>query len=81
MATDIRYTLRYVYHKTQAALAEEVTMRCKADGTDYSVNEGFMSMLLSKAARQVPLNSGKEMVVYNHLLDILEELEHGKTWS
>jgi hypothetical protein len=40
-----------------------------------------MSMLLSKAARQVPLNSGKEMVVYNHLLDILEELEHGKAGS
>ena len=77
MATDIRYTIRYVYHKTQSELAEEVTKRCKADGTDYSVNEGFMSMLLSKAARQVPLKDGKEMVVYNHLLDIMEELEHG----
>ena len=78
MATDIRYTIRYVYHKTQSALAEEVTKRCKTDGTDYSVNEGFMSMLLSKVARQVPLKDGKEMVVYNHLLEILEELEHGR---
>lgn len=77
MATDIRYLFRYIYNTTQAALAEEVTMRCKADGTDYSVNEGFMSMLLSKAARQVPLKDGKETVVYKHLLDILEELKHG----
>lgn len=81
MATDIRYTLRYVYHKTQAALAEEVTKRCKEDGTGFSVNEGFMSMLLSKVVRQVPLKKGKETVTHNHLLDILEELEHGKAGS
>ncbi len=81
MGNNIRYQFREVHHITQAVLADEVTKRCREDGSGYSVNVPFLSTLLDKAVRGSALNIGKEQTVYNHLLDILEELENGKTWS
>lgn len=65
---------------TQVELAAEVGKRMEADGLSMVCDRSCVSLTLTKQAKGIPL-SEKEQKVYGYLLDILEELEHGKAGS
>lgn len=62
---------------TQTKLAAEVEKRMKSDGLDMVCDRSCVSLTLSKKENGYRTTE-KEEKVYMYLLDILEELEHGK---
>lgn len=62
---------------TQVELAAKITERMKRDGVDMVCDRTVISLAMTKQAKGLPMTE-KEQVVYRYLLDILEELEHGK---
>lgn len=65
--------------KRQHHLAAEVDRRMKADGVDLVCGRCCVSLTLSKLASGKTMTP-KEQRVSMYLLDMLEELEHGKAW-
>lgn len=65
---------------TQVELAAEVSIRMKRDGVNMVCDRACVSLTLSKQAKGLPM-SGKEQKVYAYLMEMSEELKHGKAWS